>query len=93
MSDDQPIARSARVAFLYYDLDEEPQGIRGCFGDEPIDRREILRCGVAFAGASGLAFGTLVRADAQAGGEGPMDAKSEARKIAFDRSGKGDKVY
>jgi pimeloyl-ACP methyl ester carboxylesterase len=64
----------------------------GSFGDEPIDRSEILRCGVALAGDSSQAFGTLVREDAQAGGEGPMDAKSEARKLAFDRSGKGDKV-
>jgi pimeloyl-ACP methyl ester carboxylesterase len=31
-------------------------------------------------------------AAAQAGGRVPMDAKSEAKKIAFDRTGKGDKV-
>jgi pimeloyl-ACP methyl ester carboxylesterase len=62
------------------------------FRDEVLDRREILRRGVALAGASGLAFGMLVCAAAQAGGEGPMDAKSEARKIAFDRSGTGDKI-
>src|SRR5580658_3747154 len=64
----------------------------GSLRDEVLDRREILRRGVALAGASGLAFGTPFRAAAQAGGEGPMDAKSEAKKIAFDRSGKGDKV-
>ena len=61
-------------------------------GDELFDRREILRHGVVLAGASGLAFGSLGFAAAQAGGQGLMDAKSEAKKIAFDRSGKGDKV-
>jgi pimeloyl-ACP methyl ester carboxylesterase len=64
----------------------------GSVGDEMLDRREILRCGVALAGASSLAFGALGRAAAQAGDLGPMDAKTEAKKIAFDRFGKGDKV-
>jgi pimeloyl-ACP methyl ester carboxylesterase len=63
----------------------------GGVGDELPDRREILRRAVALAGASSLAFGALGRA-AQAGCQGSMDAKSEAKKIAFDRSGKGDKV-
>jgi pimeloyl-ACP methyl ester carboxylesterase len=40
-----------------------------------------------------LAFGALGRAAAQAGGQESMDAKSEARKIAFDRIGKGEKVF
>ena len=63
----------------------------GGFGDEFLDRRDLLRRGLAFAAVSSLAFGALGRAVAQ-GGQGLMDAKSEARKIAFDRSGKGDKV-
>jgi hypothetical protein len=67
--------------------------IEGCVGDELLDRREILRRGVALAGASGLAFSALGRAAAaQAGDQQAMDAKSEAKTIAFDRSGKGDKV-
>jgi pimeloyl-ACP methyl ester carboxylesterase len=65
----------------------------GGVGDELLDRREIFRRGVALAGASSLAFSVLGRAAAaQAGGQRAMDAKSEAKKIAFDRSGKGDKV-
>ena len=61
--------------------------------DELLGRREILQSGIALADASSLAFGALGRvAAAQAGGQGAMDAKSEANKIAFDRSGKGDKV-
>jgi pimeloyl-ACP methyl ester carboxylesterase len=65
----------------------------GCVGDEMLDRREILRRGVALAGSSRVAFGAPGRAAAaQAGGQRPMDAKSEAKKMAFDRSGKGDKV-
>ena len=65
----------------------------GGVGDELLDRREILWRGVALAGASSPAFGALGRAAAaQAGGQRAMDAKSEAKKIAFDRSGKGDRV-
>jgi hypothetical protein len=65
----------------------------GGVGDELLDRREILQRGVALAGASSLAFSALGRAAAaQAGGQRAMDAKSEAKKIAFDRSGKGDRV-
>ena len=66
----------------------------GGVGDELLDRREILRRGVALAGASSLAFGALGRAAAaQAGGQRAMDAKSEAKKIAFDRPGKATKFY
>lgn len=62
-------------------------------GGELLDRREILRRGVALAGAPSLAFDALGRADAaQAGSQRAMDAKSEAKNIAFDRSGKGDRV-
>jgi hypothetical protein len=61
-------------------------------GDELLDRREILRRGVALADASSLAFGAFGRAAAQAGGQRPMDARSEAKKIAFDRTGKSDIV-
>jgi len=65
----------------------------GGVGDELLDRREILQRGVALAGATSLAFSVLGRAAAaRAGGQRAMDAKSEAKKIAFDRSGKGDKV-
>jgi pimeloyl-ACP methyl ester carboxylesterase len=60
----------------------------GGVGDEVLDRREILRRGVALAGASSLAFSALGRA----GGQRAMDARSEAKKLAFDRTGKGAKV-
>jgi len=61
-----------------------------------LDRRELLRRGIAFAGVPGSAATGLNAmggiAAAQAGGQGFMDAKSEAKKIAFDRIGTGDKV-
>jgi hypothetical protein len=61
----------------------------GGVGGELLDRREILRRGVALAGASSLAFGVVgLAAAAHAGGQRAMDAKSEAKKIAFDRTGK-----
>jgi pimeloyl-ACP methyl ester carboxylesterase len=61
-------------------------------GEELPDRREILRRGGALAGASSVGFGVLGRAAGHAGGQGPMDAKTEAKKIAFERTGSGDKV-
>jgi pimeloyl-ACP methyl ester carboxylesterase len=68
----------------------------GGVGHELLDRRELLRRGIALAGVSGpVAVGlNAIGSDAaaQAGGQGFMDAKSEAKKIAFDRIGTGDKV-
>lgn len=71
---------------------ENRKEFESIIGDDLVGRREILRRGVALAGASGLAFGPPERAAAQTGGQLKMDAKTEAKKIAFDRSGKGDKV-
>jgi hypothetical protein len=34
----------------------------------------------------------LAQVAAQSGGQGSMDAKSEAKKIAFDRTGSGEKI-
>ena len=64
-------------------------------GEDLLDRRELLRRGIALAGVSGSAavgLDAIGVAAAQAGGQGLMDAKSEAKKIAFDRSGAGEKV-
>jgi pimeloyl-ACP methyl ester carboxylesterase len=65
-------------------------------GEDLLHRRELLRRGIALAGVSGSAAVGLNAiggvAAAQAGGQGLMDAKSEAKKIAFDRIGTGDKV-
>jgi len=62
--------------------------------DELLDRGEILRRGIALAGASSLAFGALGRdAAAQAGRQGAMDAKSEAKKSPSTGPGKATKFY
>ena len=65
-------------------------------GEDLLHRRELLRRGIALAGVSGSAAVGLNAiggvAAAKAGGQGLMDAKSEAKKIAFDRIGTGDKV-
>ena len=65
-------------------------------GEDLLHRRELLRRGIALAGISGSAAVGLNAiggvAAAKAGGQGLMDAKSEAKKIAFDRIGTGDKV-
>jgi pimeloyl-ACP methyl ester carboxylesterase len=61
-------------------------------GEDLLHRRELLRRGIALAGVSGGLNAIGGVAAAQAGGQGLMDAKSEAKKIAFDRIGTGDKV-
>jgi pimeloyl-ACP methyl ester carboxylesterase len=78
----------------------ESSPVGGLAGEGGVDRRELLRCGVAIAGASILglgldAIGGAARLDQQrqeAGPQGRLDAASEAKKIASDRIGNGDKV-
>jgi pimeloyl-ACP methyl ester carboxylesterase len=74
---------------------------RAVKGHESLRRRELLRRGMAFAGALSMGLGlgeggpASPRAEADSGatpGATPLDAKSEAKKIAFDRIGKGEKV-
>jgi pimeloyl-ACP methyl ester carboxylesterase len=61
-------------------------------------RRELVKRGVAAAGAVDLGIGHTHGAGAQAGeggnprGTGLLDAKAEAKKIAFDRVGTGEPV-
>jgi pimeloyl-ACP methyl ester carboxylesterase len=74
---------------------EEPSVMRS------LRRRDLLTVGLAIAGALGVGLdgiGTVAAADAPAapkpsGGDGrKLDARREAKKIAFDRVGKGEKV-
>jgi pimeloyl-ACP methyl ester carboxylesterase len=69
--------------------------------NESLVRRDFLKRGIALAGALGLgmgldetgAAGPLAQlASASAPGSAPLDAKSEAKKIAFDRIGNGEKI-
>jgi pimeloyl-ACP methyl ester carboxylesterase len=68
---------------------------------DSLDRRDLLRRGLAFAGALGMGVGvtgtgaTTAMADTLSQSSAvstAVDAKSEARKIAFDRIGTGEKV-
>jgi len=70
-------------------------------GNGSMNRRELLRGGVAFASALSVGLGLdatsaaapRARSDSEyTPGSGPLDAKSEAKKIAFDRIGNGEKV-
>jgi pimeloyl-ACP methyl ester carboxylesterase len=67
--------------------------------NEAFDRREILRRGLAFAGtvgvplaASGVKPSLAASDSAPVAPTVPVDVESEARKIAFDKIGAGDKV-
>jgi pimeloyl-ACP methyl ester carboxylesterase len=69
--------------------------------DDLLDRRELLKRGIAFAGALsvapalntiGAAGPVAERSQASALVQAPLDAAAEAKKIAFDRVGSGEKV-
>jgi pimeloyl-ACP methyl ester carboxylesterase len=69
--------------------------------DDLLRRRALLQRGIAFAGALsvGLGLNTIGAADplaersqASAPVPAPLDAAAEAKKIAFDRVGSGEKV-
>jgi pimeloyl-ACP methyl ester carboxylesterase len=61
-------------------------------------RRDLLKLGLAGASAVGLGLGSAMGAPVSTGGggnsrvTGPLDAKAEAKKIAFDRVGSGEPV-
>src|SRR5580658_11044275 len=71
-----------------------------------LPRRDVLKGGIALAGALGMGVGLGIPSAAAPSGpsptprpspppafaQGPLDATSEARKIAFDRVGNGEKV-
>lgn len=77
-------------------------------GETALRRRELLKGGIALAGALSLgaplkAIGTVAASRAEPGspsaptpaagrGQATLDAPGEARKIAFDRIGNGEKV-
>jgi pimeloyl-ACP methyl ester carboxylesterase len=75
-------------------------------GETVLRRRELLKGGIALAGAFSMGFGSnAAAADSLAksssampanstteAGESSLDAASEAKKIAFDRIGNGEKV-
>jgi pimeloyl-ACP methyl ester carboxylesterase len=69
-----------------------------CWFDVPsgrLDRRTLLGCATGAAGALAIAGAVNpLTAFAQPAGQGAgaLDAKAEARKIAFDRIGKGEKI-
>jgi len=59
-----------------------------------INRRTLLAAGPGVLTTLGLIGGMgIARASEAAVGTGALDAKAEARKIAFDRVGKGDVVF
>jgi pimeloyl-ACP methyl ester carboxylesterase len=62
-------------------------------GTSVMHRRELLGCGAVFAGALGASARLgMVGATAAPGNDGLLDAKAEAKKIAFDCVGNGEKV-
>jgi pimeloyl-ACP methyl ester carboxylesterase len=67
---------------------------KGAFAND-LERRDFLKLGISFAGAVGAGLGMNAIASASprfAQEPGPLDAASEAKKIAFDRVGKGEPV-
>jgi pimeloyl-ACP methyl ester carboxylesterase len=61
-----------------------------------LDRRTLLKSGIALAGA--LSLGTKLEAAAAAtpassGGTGALDPSAEAKKLAYDVMGKGETVF
>jgi pimeloyl-ACP methyl ester carboxylesterase len=63
--------------------------------DDGLQRRDFLKCSITVAGAvvSGAGLNTVTAAaPLTEKASGPLDAAKEAKKIAFDRIGTGDKV-
>jgi pimeloyl-ACP methyl ester carboxylesterase len=73
----------------------EQAALAGVAANDAMQRRDFVKLGITVAGAVGMgmranpiAAGASLQGDAQ----GPLDAPSEAAKIAFDRMGNGEKV-
>src|SRR5580698_3179789 len=95
--EDQPMAHSKS--------DESNKTERAGKNDS-LPRRDVLKGGIALAGALGMGVGLGITSAAALSGpsptprsspppapaQGPLDATSEAKKIAFDRIGNGEKV-
>jgi pimeloyl-ACP methyl ester carboxylesterase len=65
-------------------------------GRDTLDRRTLLKSGIAFAGA--LSLGTKLEAVAAAApasgaGTGPLDAAAEAKRLAYDTMGNGETIF
>jgi pimeloyl-ACP methyl ester carboxylesterase len=73
----------------------EPVTTKRAGGDDLMDRRTILKGGVACAGvlSMGVRLDTLgVAAHSVRSSQASLDAAMEAKKIAFDRVGKGERL-
>lgn len=73
----------------------ESTGLAGSVGKNPIQRRDFFKIGMSVAGAAGTGVGFSSIAAAVPRTEqtsGPLNVASEAKKIAFDRLGNGEKV-
>jgi len=74
---------------------EESTTQAGIAGKNPKQRRDFFKLGISVAGAVGTRVGfSSLAASAQRSERtsAPLDAPSEAKKIAFDRIGNGEKV-
>jgi pimeloyl-ACP methyl ester carboxylesterase len=87
---------------------DEPSKTIDVANDAMLRRRELLKSSIALAGALGMGVGLntigavaapaaersslLARTPVAGGNQGVLDAASEAKKIAFDRVGNGEKV-
>jgi hypothetical protein len=74
---------------------EESTTQAGIAGKNPMQRRDFFKLGISVAGAVGTRVGFSSIAAAAQHSErtsGPLDATSEAKKIAFDRIGNGERV-
>jgi pimeloyl-ACP methyl ester carboxylesterase len=104
---DVKIVLIGETTMSLYRNDEEPGSTKRLASDTLLHRRQLLKSGIAFAGA--LTMGselhaiansristpdTVIKEDsaAQQGPPEVLDAKAEAGKIAFDRVGSGEKV-
>ena len=74
--------------------DDGPSDLKGAAHND-LQRRDFLKLGISLAGAMGVGLGVNAIASATpsaAHDSGPLDATSEAKKIAFDRVGNGEPV-
>jgi pimeloyl-ACP methyl ester carboxylesterase len=74
---------------------EESTTQAGIAGKNPMQRRDFFKLGISVAGAVGTRVGfssIAVAAQRSERTSRPLDAASEAKKIAFDRIGNGEKI-
>lgn len=68
--------------------------LEGAAGNYPLPRRDFFKLGITVAGAVGMGagFNSIAAAHLSERAMGPLDAVGEAKKVAFDRIGNGEKV-